>query len=111
MPLRVPFGVLLMGLLAACAASPEGVTPEDMTAADHTQTEQGEIDRIFLELIRAALADEMHGVWRDPESEMMLEMMPEMMPDPGSEMFLDLQRETMQQYEMQRLIQGLEAPP
>jgi hypothetical protein len=111
MPLRVPFGVLLMGLLAACAASPEGVTPEDMTAADHTQTEQGEIDRIFLELIRAALADEMHGVWREPESEMMPEMPPEMMPDPGSEMFLDLQRETMQQYEMQRLIQGLEAPP
>ena len=107
MPPMVPFMVLMMGLLAACAASPERVTPEDMTAADHAQTEHGKIDRIFLELIRSALADERCEVWRDPESE----MMPEMIPDPGSEMFLDLLGESIQQHEMQRLMERLEASP
>ena len=92
--------VSLMLSVGGCAAPP-ATTPSTYFDAE-------EIDRIFRELIRAALADEKHGVWRGPEFEMPPEMMPDLL---APEMFLDLQGEAIQHHEMRRLMQGLEALP
>ena len=92
--------VSLMLSVGGCAA-PHATTPSTYFDAE-------EIDRIFRELIRAALADEKHGVWRGPEFEMPPEMMPDLL---APEMFLDLQGEAIQHHEMRRLMQGLEALP
>jgi hypothetical protein len=105
--------VSLLLSVGGCAKAPPATDPSTYFDAE-------EIDRIFRELIRAALADEKHGVWHGPEFEMPPDadtvMMPEMMPDPETEtmpdllapeMFLDLQGEAIQHHDMQRLMEGL----
>ena len=93
--------VSLMLSVGCCTQAPPATTPSTYFDAE-------EIDRIFRELIRAALADEKHGVWRGPAFEMPPEMMPDLL---APEMFLDLQGEAIQHHEMRRLMQGLEALP
>ena len=89
--------VSLLLSVGGCAKAPPATDPSTYFDAE-------EIDRIFRELIRAALADEKHGVWHGPAFEMPPEMMPDLL---APEMFLDLQGEAIQHHDMQRLMEGL----
>ena len=107
MPLRVPFRVLLICLVAACAALPERGPPHDLTAADHAQIERAqiekeEIDRFFDALILESLAKEMPEAWHD--------LAPELIPGITPEMMLDHQGTAIEAREMLRLIEQIQHP-
>ena len=123
MPQMMPFMGLLICLVAACAALPEGGPPglgppHDLTAAERAQIEgaqieREEIDRFFDALILGTLATEGTGITPDMVPEGITpDMVPEGITPEGitPDMMRELPGTAIQIYEMQRLIEQMHHP-